>query len=127
MSQRRLSYSASLSRSRASRLVRVAIGTAIGVAVSLPALLAALVSAGAGHGHYEAARALYPVPLLLTRYMAGLPESFLLIVVCAQFPLYGLLIGWPRGRRMLIPLLVIAIVHASAAVACFSGAVPSFS
>ena len=46
----------------------VVVGAVVGVLIELPALYAAIVSGGAGHGQYFAARALFPVPMVMTYY-----------------------------------------------------------
>lgn len=101
-------------------------GLAGGVAVELASLLAALASGGAGHGDYIAARALFPVPMLLTvlhRNTIG-AASFGLALV--QFPLYGALLGWTVARRNYLPAGLIALAHCLAAWACFAGWLPNF-
>lgn len=104
----------------------VAKGAAFGMMVSLPALGAAVLSGGAGHGGYAAARALFPLPMLLTLVEGSIgPVSGGLALV--QFPLYGALLGWSRARRSRGPVIALASLHVAAAVACSAGLLPDFS
>jgi hypothetical protein len=121
-----LDYS-SIRRPKASRGIRVCIGIAIGIVVTVPTILAGIVSAGGGHGHYEAARAFFPLPLLMTQLTGNQIDGFVLFLVFVQFPIYGAIIGWYRGIRLIVAAIAITVLHCGAAVACFSGAVPNFS
>jgi hypothetical protein len=104
----------------------VATGAALGLSIAAPAVFAAIVSAGAGHGDYAAARALFPVPMLST-----LPEGRIgataIALALVQFPLYGAAIGWARARRACLPAALAGFLHLAAAIACFGGALPAFS
>jgi hypothetical protein len=102
------------------------LGAAIGLLVALPALFIAFLSAAAGHGDYIAARALFPVPMLLTRFTGSI-GVISLSATLIQFPLYGTALGWgvPRNERRLIAAL--AVIHIASVVACFAGALPDFS
>jgi hypothetical protein len=94
--------------------------------VALPALGAAVLSAGAGHGGYAAARALFPLPMLLTLVEGSIgPLAGGLALV--QFPLYGALLGWSRAHRSYGPLVALASLHLAAAIAGSSGLLPNFS
>ncbi|HEX8481440.1 MAG TPA: hypothetical protein VF650_06030 [Allosphingosinicella sp.] len=93
---------------------------------ALPALGAAVLSAGAGHGDYAAARALFPLPMLLT-LVEGSIGPLAGGMALLQFPLYGALIGWSRAQRSYNPLIALACLHLAAAIACSSGLLPSFS
>lgn len=101
-------------------------GAALGALVLLPALFAAFISAGAGHGDYMAARALFPYSMLLT-LVEGSIGPVALAVGLAQFPVYGGVIAWcGEGKRMRAAGLVAAL-HVLAGLACFSGILPNFS
>ena len=104
----------------------IAGGLALGAIVALPALGAAILSAGAGHGDYAAARALFPAPMLLTR-IEGQIGLLTAGAALLQFPLYGALIGWSRRRGSYAAAAIAASLHLAAAVACFAGALPDFS
>jgi hypothetical protein len=109
-----------------SALRSVVIGAALGTAVELPAVAAAIASSGMGHGHYVAARALFPLPMLLTRLegQIGWVSGGLALL---QFPLYGALLGWSRRRRTPGAAILLAVLHLVAAIACFAGTLPDFS
>jgi hypothetical protein len=105
----------------------VSAGLAAGVLLALPALLAAIASAGAGHGHYVAARALFPAPMLLTLLQHHRIGAASITVALLQFPLYGALLGWSVARRKYLAAGIVAAVHGLAAALCFSGWVANFS
>jgi hypothetical protein len=108
-------------------LIAVSAGFALGVVAELAALLAALASAGAGHGHYVAARALFPVPMLLTVLQEDRIGTFSIVVGLLQFPFYGGLGAWIVARRKYLLAAILALGHVLAALACFSGSVANFS
>ena len=93
---------------------------------ALPALGAAILSGGSGHGDYAAARALFPLPMLLT-LAEGSVGPFSGGSALLQFPLYGALLGWSRTHRRFGALIAAALLHLAAAVACFAGLLPDFS
>jgi hypothetical protein len=105
----------------------VSAGAAAGVVVGLPALLGAIASAGAGHGHYVAARVLFPASMLLTVFQNGSIGAASITVALLQFPLYGALLGWCVVRRKYLPAALVASGHVLAAMLCFSGWVADFS
>ena len=109
-----------------SATIAVVIGCALGVLFAMPALLAAFISSGAGHGHYVAARALFPGSMLLT-LVEGSIGTVSIAVGLLQFPVYGGLLGWTIARKRYLPALVAASAHMVAALVCFSGVLPSFS
>jgi hypothetical protein len=102
-------------------------GSALGVVFEFPTLFAAVLSGGAGHGHYMAARALFPLPMLFSRLEGEIGVVSILLTLF-QFPMYGAMIGWvfsctSKKKLLLLP----AAVHLAALIACFSGALPDFS
>ncbi len=104
----------------------VAIGTAVGFLVELPSLWLAVLSAGAGHGDYGAARALFPLPMLMTLiegHIGALSVGWALL----QFPFYGAILGWAMARSNGLVALALAVLHMISVVACFSGLIPAFS
>ena len=104
----------------------VLIGFGLGALVALPAIFLALMSAGAGHGDYVLARALFPAPMLLT-LVEGSIGQLAMTVGLLQFPAYGALLAWANVRDKYLPVILAASAHLAAAAACFSGALPNFS
>jgi len=107
-------------------VLAVLVGTACGASVSLPALFLAVVSAGVGHGHYVAARMLFPYSMLLT-LLEGSIGALAQGVGLLQFPLYGALLGWCLWRRSFGAAILVASLHLVAAAICFAGILPYFS
>jgi hypothetical protein len=101
-------------------------GIASGALIELPALLAAVMSAGAGYGHYAAARILFPFSMLLT-LVEGSIGPFSLSIGLIQFPLYGALLGWSMRRKSYRAAILVALLHLVAVTACFTGLLPYFS
>jgi hypothetical protein len=101
-------------------------GIALGALFAVPAIFAAILSAGAGHGEYVAARALFPVSMLLT-LVEGRIGPIAMAIGLIQFPIYGALLRWGRVRENYRPLIIAAAAHLAAAAACFAGAIPYFS
>ncbi|WP_156956941.1 hypothetical protein [Sphingomonas astaxanthinifaciens] len=102
-------------------------GALAGVLASLPALFLALLSAGAGHGDYGFARALFPVPMLLTLIQGDSLGRISLAASLLQFPIYGLVLADAFARRRMLWAALLVIGHAAAAIPCFAGTVPNFS
>ena len=127
MSQTPLDYQPPPPKPAVSRLAEICVGAGIGAVATIPAVFAALASAGAGHGHYVAARALFPIPILLTYLGNGFGGEVLILAALAQFPIYGAVIGYASGRARVFAVLVIAAAHLAAAAVCFSGAALKFS
>jgi hypothetical protein len=101
-------------------------GAALGLLLEIAALIASIASAGAGHGDYVAARALFPASMLLT-LVEGKIGMLSMAVALLQFPIYGGLLGWARVREIWLPVMVAGSLHLVAAIACFSGTLPNFS
>ncbi|MFL6861835.1 MAG: hypothetical protein ACJ8DZ_02430 [Allosphingosinicella sp.] len=99
----------------------------MGILVELLALLTAFASAGAGHGHYVAARALFPGPMLLTVFQGNRIGTLSIVVGLLQFPFYGGLGAWIVARRDYLPAAILASGHVFAALVCLSGSMPNFS
>jgi hypothetical protein len=103
-------------------------GSAVGILVTPPAVDIAIASGGGGHGHYVAARLLFPFTMLLSEIVGSvvLPLQILGVV---QFPVYGAIVGFNCGRlkRALLIACVIAAMHVLAVAVCFSGFVTNFS
>jgi len=74
-----------------SRLRLVLLGLLVGIAMTPAALLLAFLSAGAGHGSYALTRALFPLPMLATRFTHRISMP-LIVAGTVQFPLYGLIV-----------------------------------
>ena len=105
----------------------VVAGFALAMLVSVLAFMAAVASGGAGHGDYVAARALFPLPMLLTLLEGGAVGAISIVVGLLQFPVYGALLGWSITRRHYVMAVVVTLAHVIAASVCFAGALPSFS
>jgi hypothetical protein len=103
------------------------VGAVLGVLIGLPALYAAIVSSGGGHGHYVAARALFPVPMLMTFYQGDRIGLLSISLALVQFPFYGGVVGWALARKAYVALVGLVAMHLVAAGLCFSGAVPNLS
>ena len=82
-------------------------------------LLAALASSGAGHGDYVWARILFPFTLLSAFLFDSITAPFIALGI-VQFPFYGFLLGKANVRGQFLKYsILIALVHALAAIACF--------
>jgi hypothetical protein len=113
-------------RSSSPAFKSVVFGATLGLLLEVVALFAAFISAGAGHGEYIAARALFPASMLLTLidgHIGPLSLGFALV----QFPLYGVLIGWAQARGAYRPAAIMGSLHLAAAIFCFGGALSDFS
>lgn len=103
----------------------------LGVVVGFFAIVLAMASGGAGHGHYVFARALFPLPMLITRVTHDTIELPSMAIAILQFPVYGIALGWAISdhKRLAAWLIVGALLlaHLAAAMVCFSGFVPNFS
>ena len=91
------------------------IGLLTGIALTPIAFFFAVASAGAGHGDYVLARALYPFSILSTH----LTDSITFVgiaLACVQFPVYGWFVGpvFSKEKRPLSIALVTAGAHAIA-------------
>ena len=62
------------------------------------ALFLAVVSGGAGHGHYLAAKLLFPVTMASTYLFESITLPFILLAI-VQYPVYGLLVGRAQNER----------------------------
>ena len=90
------------------------------------ALLLGVGSGGGGHGDYFWAKVLFPYTMLSTFLLGSITTPFALLAV-AQFPLYGLGLGYARGGRRSARLAVILLLlHAAAAACVFSLADENF-
>ena len=105
----------------------VAVGFVWGVLITLPAVVVAFASTGAGHGHYLAARVLFPAPMLLTRLDDDTFGPLIMGAGLLQFPIYGALLGWVIARKSYFPAVAVTFAHIAAASACFAGTLPNFS
>jgi hypothetical protein len=116
-----------------SRRGRVGIAIACfvaGLAVTPVAMFLAIASGGAGHGGYEFARLFFPYSMLLTLAAGDTITDPLIALAWAQFPVYGLVLAVAALSSMKtfrFASIGIGALHAIAAIACFSGAIPNFS
>lgn len=106
--------------------VSIIMGSAFGVLGGICAIAASIMSAGAGHGDYVFARALFPIPMLLT-LLDGTFGPVSVGVALLQFPLYGALLTWTIWRNSYWAIAIAGMVHLVAAGACFAGLIPNFS
>jgi len=97
-------------------------GLIFGLCATPFALLLALFSAGSGHGHWVLARALYPIPMLVTLLTDNTVTSLSVGLAVAQFPAYGAIVA-PGGNSRWLALVLMHVVAVSAA---FSGALDYF-
>lgn len=90
-------------------------------------LFLGLVSGGVGHGDYVLARILFPYTMLAALLFEEIAAPLILLAV-VQFPLYGVILGTAAKRgRSGAALLVVLVVHALSAAACFLDAVVNVS
>lgn len=95
--------------------------------MTLPACMLAIASAGAGHGNYVSAKALFPYSFLFSKLAGSTLTPFFLGLAVVQYPIYGALFGFFVSRRVLtLPLAVVA-AHVLAVAICFSGFLPNYS
>ena len=130
MSKHSLQYQTPEPQRNSLRFGGAAAGATIGVAFAVPMIIVAVMSGGAGHGDYAAARALFPVPMLLTLITDGSIAVPSIVLVLTQFPIYGAIIGWcatARKAALVTAIVTISVSHLAAVAACFSGIVPNFS
>lgn len=75
-----------------------------------------------------ATRCLAPVPLA-TLFCGDVITPPILVSALVQFPVYGVLVGSGIGRRGVgwAVAAAVVLIHAVAAIACFSGLIPNFS
>ena len=104
-----------------------AIGFLSGGLVAVPAIMVAIVSGGVGHGDYAAARALFPVPMLLTLLQDDTIGVLSIGLGLLQFPIFGALLGWSVARKNYLPAFAVILAHVIAASVCFAGTLPNFS
>lgn len=102
-------------------------GFILGIPLTIPALALAAVSAGAGHGDYVFARALFPIPMLMTIVTGSLvPEPLAFALV--QFSLYGYACARAMSSRTWAQItMIIGATHLCGVVLCFSGLLPNYS
>lgn len=86
------------------------IGLVLGALVTPIAFFFGIASAGAGHGHYVAAKVLFPVTMLSTLAVGSITTP-LLLLGAVQFPVYGWFIGssirgGPRSPGFWLPIAI---------------------
>jgi hypothetical protein len=102
------------------------IGLLLGLLMTFPALFFAAASAGAGHGGYVAARAIFPFSMLLT-LAEGNIGPIALAIALIQLPIYGAICGRVKAHKNYRPVAIIAFVHLVAALVGFAGTLPNYS
>jgi hypothetical protein len=130
MSQQPLQYETRVARRGRSRYGPTFVGAALGLFLTVPAVFLGIASAGGGHGDYALARAVFPVPMLLTLATHDTISVLSIVLALAQFSIYGAVIGWcsvASRKALLVAIAAVLLLHLLAATACFAGAVPNFS
>ena len=107
-------------------IVAAVTGAVVGLPPIYPAIMLAIISGGMGHGHYVAARALFPIPMLLTHATGGEIGIVVMALALLQFPAYGATLGWCLAARAWRPVIVMAVTHGLATLLIFSGTLPNF-
>lgn len=99
--------------------LRIWIGLAVGVVIGIAAVAVAIMAAGAGHGTYIPAIAMFPFAMILTPLTDSI-SPIAMVVALVQFPLYGWLIARAsaRGNGSRV-VAVIALAHGVVAVAAY--------
>ena len=91
------------------------------------ALLLGIGSGGGGHGDYFWAKLLFPYTMLSAFLFGSITVPFILLAV-AQFPLYGVGLGYARGGGRFFRLaFILLLVHAAAVAVVFLLAEENFS
>jgi hypothetical protein len=80
------------------------------------ALLVGVASGGAGHGNYFAAKLLFPYTMLSATAFDYIYLPFVLLVI-AQFPAYGIILGYANDKGHIARLAAILLIVHSVAVA----------
>lgn len=79
-----------------------------------------MMSAGAGHGNYLLAKALFPWTMLSTVFLSSITASFIALAII-QYPTYGLILGLAnRSVRLSRAPVVLISVHTLLAVVCLA-------
>jgi hypothetical protein len=81
-------------------------------------LFVGLASTGMGHGNYFFTKLLFPFTMLLA-VLAGSIKPPLMWLALAQYPLYGVILGFANKRgRLRRVASIVTVVHALSAVIC---------
>jgi hypothetical protein len=90
-------------------------------------LFLGMASAGAGHGSYFLAKALFPYTMLSTIFFESITAPFILLAVI-QIPFYGVILGAANAKDKYLPLAkAFLVAHILAVAACFLFVGESFS
>ena len=101
---------------------------AIGLVLMPFAVTLAIISGGGGHGNYGFARALFPIPLLMTRLTRDTITRIVMIAAVLQFPIYGWILDVAaRRNRAALAAALVALVHCIGLALCFSGVLLNFT
>ena len=87
----------------------------VSLVVTPVALLLGIGSAGGGHGDYFWAKMLFPYTILSAFLFGSITVPFVLLAI-AQFPLYGIGLGYATGKGQFARLASIMLVAHTAAV-----------
>ena len=103
------------------------IGILLGALAGMALLFVTVAATGGGHGTYGAAKLFFPFTMALT----GVTEEINtpgIVIALAQYPLYGLLIGWLTARnRRVTGWKIFAAVHLCALALAIGFSDSSFS
>ncbi|HEX7706491.1 MAG TPA: hypothetical protein VF701_08545 [Thermoanaerobaculia bacterium] len=99
------------------------IGTLVGALVGTLGMLIAVYLAGAGHGTYVPAVALFPVPMITTLLTGSVISPLAIALAFIQFPVYGFIVASGPAGRHTRALLTLTLVH----VLCVIGGVTALS
>jgi hypothetical protein len=81
------------------------------------ALILGIGSGGVGHGDYFWAKMLFPYTMLSTFLFESITAPFILLAI-AQFPLYGVSLGYANGKgRFALLAVVLLLAHLGAVAA----------
>src|ERR1700733_6050682 len=91
----------------------------VGCMVLTPLLLyVAVASAGAGHGSYFWAKALFPYTMLAAKVVNSITPALEGLAV-VQVPIYGLLLGLgAKAGRLLRIVVSLVVIHTAVVIAC---------
>jgi hypothetical protein len=102
------------------KIGKLVVGGLIGLLLTPVAGFLAMVSGGAGHGSYALAKIVFPYTMLAALSYGERITPALIVVALAQFPLYGLAVGYAAlNNQGKFDGAVILGVHATMVLCCF--------
>jgi len=86
-----------------------------------------IASGGGGHGDYQLAKFLFPLPMLPAFFFGSITWPFIILAV-VQYPAYGVILGFANENRRLRPMSwVLLAIHGLLVVASLVSQTGSFS